>query len=66
MDGEDGFSYRVSWLDAMCDVQRKARLLDVDPVIKADGRLIRPTMISTIEGFRPTLDYRGGAPNHTQ
>ena len=38
-----GLHRQASWLEVMCDVERKARLVDVDTIIMADGMLYDST-----------------------
>ena len=38
-----GLHRQASWLEVMCDVERKARLVDVDTIIMADGTLYDST-----------------------
>ena len=39
----EGLHRQASWLEVMCDVERKARLVDVDTIIMADGTLYDST-----------------------
>ena len=43
MAGEDGLHRQASWLEVMCDVERKARSVDADTIIMADGALYDST-----------------------
>ena len=38
-----GLHRQASWLEVMCDVERKAQLVDVDTIIMADGALYDST-----------------------